>query len=65
MLAAVDERTCAKLYNFGRNIGIAFQLIDDALDFCGKEQELGKQTMIDFANGRVTLPIILPLSARR
>lgn len=59
LLAAADERTCAKLYNFGLNIGIAFQLIDDALDFCGKEQELGKQTMIDLANGRVTLPIIL------
>ncbi len=59
LLAAADERTCARLYDFGLNIGIAFQLIDDALDLCGKEQELGKQTMIDLANGRITLPIIL------
>jgi len=59
LLAAVDEHTCARLYKFGLNIGIAFQLIDDALDFCGEERELGKQTMIDFANGRITLPIIL------
>ena len=59
LLAAADEHTCARLYKFGLNIGIAFQLIDDTLDFCGKEQELGKQTMIDLANGRVTLPVIL------
>ena len=59
LLAVADERTCARLHAFGLNIGIAFQLIDDALDFCGTEQELGKQTMIDLANGRVTLPIIL------
>ncbi len=59
LLAATDTHTSARLYRFGLNIGIAFQLIDDALDFRGKEQELGKQTMTDLANGRVTLPIIL------
>ena len=59
LLADANASTCDRLYNFGLNIGIAFQLIDDALDFCGKEQELGKQTMIDFTNGRITLPIIL------
>ena len=59
LLAAADTQTCARLYTFGLNVGMAFQLIDDALDFCGQEQELGKQTMIDLANGRVTLPIIL------
>ena len=59
LLAQADARTCDQLYKFGLNIGISFQLIDDALDFCGKEQQLGKQTLIDLANGRITLPIIL------
>lgn len=59
LLAVADTRTCNQLYEFGLNIGIAFQLIDDALDFCGEEHRLGKQTLIDLANGRITLPVIL------
>lgn len=59
LLAERDESVCKALYEFGRHIGTAFQMIDDALDFCGQEQQLGKQTLIDVANGKITLPIIL------
>ena len=59
LLADSDVNTCNSLYEFGCQIGTSFQMIDDALDFCGQEQQLGKQTLIDVANGKITLPIIL------
>ncbi|MGI9438961.1 MAG: polyprenyl synthetase family protein, partial [Parvibaculales bacterium] len=44
---------------YGRNLGIAFQLIDDALDYGSVHRVLGKKTGEDFAEGKVTLPVIL------
>jgi len=44
---------------YGLNLGIAFQLIDDALDYSAKEAVLGKTVGDDFRDGKVTLPIIL------
>lgn len=57
-LALADDKLCNHLYEFGLNVGVAFQLIDDTLDFAGQEKELGKQTMIDLVNGRITLPLV-------
>lgn len=48
----------AKLRDFGMNIGIAFQLIDDALDYVADEAKLGKTVGDDFREGKVTLPVI-------
>lgn len=50
-----------RLLGFGRNIGIAFQLVDDLLDFTADRTDLGKPVMADLLEGRVTLPIILLL----
>jgi len=47
------------LEQFGLNLGIAFQLIDDALDYSAKQEELGKTIGDDFAEGKITLPVIL------
>jgi octaprenyl-diphosphate synthase len=47
------------LRNFGMYIGIAFQLIDDALDYASNETTLGKTVGDDFREGKVTLPVIL------
>ncbi|WP_259780367.1 polyprenyl synthetase family protein [Aestuariispira ectoiniformans] len=47
------------LESFGMNLGIAFQLIDDVLDYSAKQAELGKNIGDDFREGKVTLPIIL------
>lgn len=47
------------LISFGKNLGIAFQLKDDALDYYGKKNILGKNIGDDFLEGKVTLPIIL------
>src|ERR1700739_971097 len=53
-----DEEETA-LDRFGRNLGIAFQLIDDMLDFSARQSELGKSIGDDFRDGKVTLPILL------
>jgi octaprenyl-diphosphate synthase len=47
------------LRNFGKNLGIIFQIIDDMLDYSAEERVLGKDVGNDFFEGKVTLPIIL------
>ena len=47
---------------FGRNLGIAFQLVDDMLDFSAHQAELGKSVGDDFRDGKVTLPILVALA---
>ena len=51
------ERNALKSY--GMNLGLAFQLVDDALDYGGKAADLGKNTGDDFREGKITLPVIL------
>ncbi|MFQ5784207.1 MAG: polyprenyl synthetase family protein [Alphaproteobacteria bacterium] len=47
------------LESYGMNLGIAFQLIDDVLDYSAREAELGKTVGDDFSDGKITLPVIL------
>jgi octaprenyl-diphosphate synthase len=47
------------LSSYGLNLGIAFQLIDDALDYSAKQEALGKTVGDDFREGKITLPVIL------
>ena len=47
------------LETFGMNLGVAFQLIDDVLDYSAKQATLGKTVGDDFREGKITLPIIL------
>ena len=44
---------------YGRNLGIAFQLVDDALDYSAEQERLGKTVGDDFREGKITLPILL------
>jgi octaprenyl-diphosphate synthase len=53
----VEEQ--AALRSYGRNLGIAFQLVDDALDYSGDSARLGKSVGDDFREGKITLPVIL------
>ena len=53
----VDEQ--AALRSYGKNLGIAFQLVDDALDYAGDSTRLGKSVGDDFREGKITLPVIL------
>ena len=45
--------------SYGKNLGIAFQLVDDALDYGSVNRVLGKNTGEDFREGKVTLPVVL------
>jgi octaprenyl-diphosphate synthase len=60
--AVVPDRPRAEedaLESFGRNLGIAFQLIDDVLDYSAHQATLGKTVGDDFREGKITLPIVL------
>ena len=52
-----DEQ--AALRSYGKNLGLAFQLVDDALDYSGDSARLGKAIGDDFREGKITLPVIL------
>jgi octaprenyl-diphosphate synthase len=43
---------------FGLNLGVGFQLVDDALDYCAREERLGKPVGSDFREGKITYPVI-------
>ncbi|MFN3764344.1 MAG: polyprenyl synthetase family protein [Aliihoeflea sp.] len=59
IIAAASKSDRAALRSYGVNLGLAFQLVDDALDYGGNAQELGKNVGDDFREGKVTLPVIL------
>jgi heptaprenyl diphosphate synthase len=50
-----------KLYLFGYNVGMAFQIRDDLLDLCGTEQQIGKPPGSDIKQGNITIPMLLAL----
>jgi octaprenyl-diphosphate synthase len=59
VLAARPKPEEAAARSFGMNLGIAFQLVDDALDYGGSRARLGKNVGDDFREGKITLPVIL------
>ena len=60
-LAAAPRPIVETLRDYGLNLGIAFQLTDDTLDYLGGEQQMGKAVGDDFREAKVTLPVILAL----
>jgi len=62
ILGNVSEEREEALYQFGMDLGIAFQLIDDNLDYTSKEEEFGKEIGIDLQDGKITLPLIFTLN---
>jgi octaprenyl-diphosphate synthase len=62
ILGNVSEEKKKALYSFGMDLGIAFQLIDDNLDYTSKQEEFGKKIGIDLQEGKITLPLIFTLS---
>src|SRR4030066_304903 len=61
ILGDVSEDKERALSEFGMNAGIAFQLIDDHLDYTSNEEEFGKKIGIDLHDGKITLPLISAL----
>jgi len=58
-LAGSNEKEKSALESYGKNIGLAFQIADDALDYYSKEVIFGKKIGKDFYEGKVTLPLII------
>jgi octaprenyl-diphosphate synthase len=59
VIAERDEAVEQALDCYGRNLGIAFQLVDDAIDYASDAETMGKGVGDDFRDGKVTLPVIL------
>jgi octaprenyl-diphosphate synthase len=59
--AGGDARACDKLGEYAWNLGMAFQLVDDVLDFTAREKTLGKPVGGDLREGKVTLPLVYAL----
>ncbi len=59
VIAGRPRQEIAALRSFGRNLGIAFQLVDDALDYGGEQAVMGKKVGDDFREGKITLPVVL------
>ncbi|MEC6986981.1 MAG: polyprenyl synthetase family protein, partial [Pseudomonadota bacterium] len=57
-LSDSNEKEKRALESYGRNLGLAFQIADDALDYYAKEKLFGKEVGKDFFEGKVTLPLI-------
>ncbi len=62
VIAQADGLREMALKSYGNNLGIAFQLVDDALDYSGREAMMGKAVGDDFREGKLTLPVILALA---
>nr|ARO91041.1 prenyl transferase [Flintiella sanguinaria] len=62
MLAKVDKNISKQIYNYGRHLGLAFQIVDDLLDLIGSTSFLGKPAGSDLKNGNLTSPILFGLT---
>ncbi|WP_353218245.1 polyprenyl synthetase family protein [Sandarakinorhabdus sp.] len=59
VVAERDEKAETALASYGRYLGIAFQLVDDAIDYVSDAKTMGKNAGDDFRDGKITLPVIL------
>lgn len=59
LLAGAPDSVTTELARFGHDVGMAFQLIDDALDYVGSIDLIGKATLSDLKDGKVTMPVLL------
>ena len=64
VLSDAPEEAVSALTSYGKNLGMAFQVVDDILDFTGNEGELGKPVGSDLLQGTLTLPVILLMEQR-
>lgn len=64
VLSDVSESTAKNLYNYGRHIGLAFQIVDDLLDFTASMDALGKPAGSDLKSGNLTAPVLYALEEK-
>lgn len=58
LLAGAEEQLSDISYQYGRNLGLAFQLVDDLLDFVSSAEAMGKPTATDLRLGLATAPVL-------
>ncbi len=58
LLGGLDEKRVAVLKQFGMDIGVAFQIVDDCLDYIADETAFGKKIGTDLSEGKITMPLI-------
>ena len=63
IVAGRSAQECKALHDYGMNLGIAFQISDDVLDYAARQEKLGKELGDDFREGKMTLPVIYALKA--
>jgi len=65
VLSDLNNDKLEMLYEFGKNIGLAFQVVDDILDFTGNDKQLGKPAVSDLASGYLTAPVLYALEENK
>ncbi|XP_050367721.1 solanesyl diphosphate synthase 2, chloroplastic-like isoform X2 [Argentina anserina] len=61
IFSGVDNSVAEKMYDYGKNLGLSFQVVDDILDFTQSAEQLGKPAGTDLAKGNLTAPVIFAL----
>jgi len=64
LLSEAPAEAVEALKTYGHELGMAFQIVDDVLDFVGEEEEMGKPVGSDLLQGTLTLPVILLMEQR-
>lgn len=64
LLSDVSRETSEHLYDYGRHLGLAFQIVDDILDFTGSAEVLGKPAGSDLKSGNLTAPVLFAIEEK-
>ncbi|ASC72220.1 Prenyl transferase [Halomicronema hongdechloris C2206] len=64
VLSGLPDEATQQLYDYGRNLGLAFQIVDDILDFTSSDDVLGKPAGSDLKNGNLTAPVLYALEEK-
>lgn len=64
ILSEVSDEQAVEFYEYGRNLGLAFQIVDDILDFTGSTKVLGKPAGSDLASGNLTAPVLYAIEEK-
>ena len=64
VLTGLDKEYLTKLNLFGKKLGLAFQVVDDILDFTGNDKQLGKPALSDLSSGYLTAPVLYALEEK-